>query len=183
MTANKEIETLKGKISSGDWDVMTAATNRLFEIGGQENINYLIGLLNDSNSKVRNAAALTFRENRYNEALEPLLTSINKKENKGYTGTMVYALESLDCKSKLKELFNILFDKNSYEVQYHILTILDEQIFEFTNADLQEIKTKWDELKCDWNRLNNLDKANQKDYDIDDTLIQSYVDGFVSYME
>jgi hypothetical protein len=179
----QEIEKLKNDIFSGDWDKMKASANRLFEIGGQENIDYLVGLLDQSNSGVRNAVALTFRDNEFNDALEPLLNSINRKENKGYNGTMVYALEKLNCGLKLKELFHILFDSNSYEVQNHILTILDEQIFEFTKADLLEIKANWEKVKVSWNKLNNVDSENLRERDIDDNLIQSFVDGYVTYLE
>ncbi|HEY3405594.1 MAG TPA: hypothetical protein VGK59_19560 [Ohtaekwangia sp.] len=183
MIADQEIEKLKTDIFSDDWDKVMAASNRLFEIGGQENIDYLLGLLDQSNSRIRNAVALTFRDNQFNEALEPLLASINKRENKEYTGTMVYALEALDCKFKLRELFNILFDNNSYEVQNHILTILDEQEFEFTEADLLEIKVNWDKIKSSWNELNNINSGNLREHDIDQDLIQSFVDGYVSYLE
>ena len=179
----QEIEKLKNDIFSSDWDKMKASANRLFEIGGQENIDYLLGLLDQTNSEVRNAVALTFRDNEFNDALEPILNSINKKENKGYTGTLVYALEKLDCRLKLKELFNILFDNNSYEVQNHILTILDEQTFEFTEADLLEVKSTWEKLKDNWNELNNVDKDNLKEHDIDQDLVQSFVDGYVTYLE
>ncbi len=179
----QEIEKLKNDIFSGDWDKMKASANRLFEIGGQENIDYLLGLLDQTNSEVRNAVALTFRDNEFNDALETILNSINKKENKGYTGTMVYALEKLDCRLKLKELFNILFDNNSYEVQNHILTILDEQTFEFTETDLLEVKSTWEKLKDNWNELNNVDKDNLKEHDIDQDLVQGFVDGYVTYLE
>ena len=183
MSVDQKIEKLKADIFSDKWDRMKESANRLFEIGGHENIDYLVGLLDQPNSGVRNAVALTFRDNEFNEALEPLLKSIIKKENKGYTGTMVYALEKLDCRLKLKELFNILFDNNSYEVQNHILTILDEQTFEFKEADLLEIKVKWEKLKDNWNELNNVDKDNLREHDIDQELIQSFVDGYVSYLE
>ncbi len=183
MRVVQEIEKLKSDIFSDDWDKVKASVNRLFEIGGQENIDYLIGLLDQSNSGVRNAVALTFRDNEFSDALEPILNAINKKENKGYTGTMVYALDKLDCRLKLKELFDILFDNNSYEVQNHILTILDEQTFEFTEADLLGIKTKWEKLKDNWNELNNVDKDNLREHDIDQGLVQSFIDGYVTYLE
>jgi len=183
MRVDQEIEKLKNDIFSDDWGRMKESSCRLFEIGGHDNIDYLIGLLDQPNSGVRNAVALVFRDNKFNDALEPLLNSIIKKENKGYTGTMVYALEKLDCRLKLKELFNILFDNSSYEVQNHILTILGQQTFELKEADLLEIKVKWEKLKGNWNELNNLDKDNLRKHDIDEDLIQSFVDGYVSYLE
>jgi len=96
---------------------------------------------------------------------------------------MVYALEKLDCRLKLKELFNILLDNSSYEVQNHILTILDSQTFEFTEADLLKVKAKWDNLKDRWDELNNVDKDNLREHDIDQDLVQSFVDRYVIYLE
>ena len=178
MRDDREIEKLKTDIFSENWEKMKVATDRMFEIGGQENIDYLIGLLDQSNLVVRNAVSLTFRKNKFNKALEPLLNSIYKKEYKGYNGTLVYALETLDCSKKLSELFDILFEDNSYEVQYHVLTILDKQIFEFTSEDLLGIKTKWDNLKNNWNEKNKIDPDNLKTYDLDRDLIQNFVDRF-----
>ncbi|MBX2965949.1 MAG: hypothetical protein KF845_07370 [Cyclobacteriaceae bacterium] len=184
MTVDQEIEKLKTGIFSDDWDKMKESSNRLFEIGGQENVDYLIGLLDQSNPLVRNAVALTFMDNKFNDALEPLLKSIIKEENRNARGTMVYALEELDCKNKLKELFDILFTaaKNA-EVQTGILTVLDEQEFEFTKDDLIEIQEKWERLKDDWNELNGINKGKVKDYEIDKETIQNFVDGYVSYLK
>ena len=183
MRVDQEIEKLKSDIFSDDWDKMKSASNRLFEIGGQDNIDYLIGLLDQQNSGVRDAVALTFRDNKFNDALEPLLRAINKNENKGYNGTMAYALEELDCSHKLSELFDILFDKNSWEVQNHILTVLDKQIFEFTEDDLIRIKSKWENIKDNWNDLNKIDKHNLRKHDLDKDLVQNFVDRYVSYLE
>ena len=116
MRIEQEIKKVKREIFSDDWEKMKVSADRLFEIGGQENIDFLIGLLDHQNSGVRNIVALTFRNYKFNDALDPLLRAIRKKENKGLTGTMVYALEELDCSHKLCELFDILFDENSWEV-------------------------------------------------------------------
>ena len=183
MRADQEIEKLKNDIFSDNSDKIKAAADRLFEIGGQENIDYLIKLVEQENSKIRDVVALLIRDNELNEALEPLLKSINKKEFKGYTGTMVYALEKLDCSKKLNELFDLLFGGSSYEVQNHVLTILNEQTFEFTTEDISRIKEKWDKLEKDWNRLNNIDEENISSFDIDKKVIQEFVDGYVSYLE
>src|SRR5689334_20446993 len=128
MTTNHEIEKLKSDISSNDWKRMTESANRLFEIGGQENIDYLVELLDQSNPLIRNAVALTFMDNKFDDALEPLLQSITKKENKNARGTMVHALQELDCSKKLRELFDILFAAaGNVEVQVGILAVLDVQ--------------------------------------------------------
>lgn len=183
MKTDEEIKRLKVEIFSDDWDKMKASADKLFEIGGQKNIDYLLGLLDHQNSKVRNVVALTFRKNKFNEAIDSLLSAISKEENRGYNGTMVYALEELDCSHKLCELFDILFVESSWEVKYHILTILDKQTFEFTEDDLMKIKLKWENIKDSWNELNKIDKDNLQKHDLDKDLIQNFVDGYVSYLE
>ncbi len=184
MRVDQEIEKLKTDIFSIDRDKMKVAVNRLFAIGGQDNIEYLIGLLDQRNSLVRNEVAMTFMDNKFNDALEPLLTSIKKPENRNARGTMVYALQALDCSQKLKELFDILFTATkNIEVQSGILTVLEEQEFEFTKTDLIEIRSTWDMLKETWNDSNGIDDENLKEYEIDREAIQDFVDGYVSYLE
>jgi HEAT repeat protein len=185
MRVDQEIEKLKTDIFSGDRDKMKEAVNRLFAIGGQDNIDYLIELLDQENSLVRNEVAMTFMDNKFNQALEPLLNSISKAENINARGTMVYALQALDCSHKLKELFEILFTATkNWEVQSGVLTVLEEQEFEFTRNDLIDIKDKWERLKENWNDLNGIEKGvTKKAYEIDSDIIQDFVDGYVSYLE
>jgi HEAT repeat protein len=184
MRVNEEIEKLKTDIFSDNWDKMKKSTSRLFEIGGQKNIDYLLGLLDQPNPMVRNAVALTFMDNKFNDALEPLLKSITKDKNKSSRGTMVYALQALDCSNKLKELFDILFTatKNA-EVQSGILTVLVEQEFEFSKDDLIQIQEKWERLKDDWDELNGIKDGEVKDYEIDKGIIQNFVNGYLCYLE
>ncbi len=185
MTTEQEIEKLKTTLfSAEEWDERKASSNRLFEIGGNENIDYLVGLLDQENSLVRNVVAMTFMDNKFNQALEPLLTSINKPENRDARGTMVYALQDLDCSQRLKQLFDILFTATkNWEVQSGILTVLEEQEFEFSEDDLLDVKAKWEQIKDDWNELNNINKDQLREYEIDKDLIQNFVDGYVSYLE
>ncbi|GAB3228638.1 hypothetical protein J0A67_13960 [Algoriphagus aestuariicola] len=177
-----EIEKLKLDIHSGDSGKILESVDMLFKIGEVESIDYLLGLLDHPNSAIRDAVALTFRRNRFNDAVDPLLNSIKKKENKGCNGTMAYALETLDCSLRLKDLFDILFDDNSYETRCHILRILDEQIFEFTEEDLLEIEFKWYKLRDSWNDFNKIDEQNPRDFDLDRDLIQCFVDGYLVYL-
>jgi hypothetical protein len=184
MRVDQEIDKLKTDIFSADWDKVKESVNGLFEIGGQENVDYLIGLLDQENSLIRNAVAMTFMDKKFNEGLEPLLKAIGKVENKNARGTMVYALQTLDCNKKLKELFDILFSATkNWEVQSGILTVLEEQEFEFSKTDLREIQTKWNKIKDDWDEANGIDKDHLKEYEIDKELVQDFVKGYVSYLK
>jgi hypothetical protein len=171
-----EIEQLKNDIMSDDLKNFEAVQTRLIEIGGKEVIDFLKSLLRDDNSKIRNRAALVLAEIKDNSAVEPLLNAIFKKENHDYNGTLVYALEALDCSQKLKEVFKILFFE-SYESKLHAYNILSEQEFEFTKNDLIEIQNMWSEYK------NNPDKHQPYDDEETKEMIQDMVDGFMWYLD
>ncbi|MBP7283744.1 MAG: HEAT repeat domain-containing protein [Leptospiraceae bacterium] len=120
-------------------------------------VTSLISLLSSKNPLTRNEAALALKDRQENSALEPLLAAIFKKENHGYNGTMVYALESLDCSKKLKEIFQILFYE-TFESKMSAYSILTNQEFEFTKQDLLEIQQIWDDCKLHPEKCPNYDE-------------------------
>jgi HEAT repeat protein len=140
-----EFEQLKKDIFSEDWELVKSSAKRLGKIGGDEVINFLTSLLEVDASGIRNRAALALEDIRDNRAVEPLLKAIFKRENHNYNGTMVFALESLDCSKKLKEIFRILFYE-TYEAKLSAYAILDDQTFDFTKQDLLDIQKMW--LDC-----------------------------------
>ena len=170
-----EIETLKSNIFSNDWELVKASANRLAKIGGDIVVTFLISLLKLNDAGIRNRAALALEELSDQRALEPLLEAIFKKENHNYNGTLVFALESLDCSNKLKEIFTILFHE-SYEAKISASAILSEQTFEFNEQDLLDIKQMWDNCK--------LNPENCPDFDNDEVrdLIQINVDSYLLYL-
>ena len=171
-----EIEQLKKDVFSDDWELVKSSANRLGKIGGDEVVDFLISLITLDNSDIRNRAALALEDIKDNRALEPLLTAIFKKENHNYNGTMVFALESLDCSQKLNEIFKILFFE-TYESKISAFAILCDQIFDFTDKDLLEINQMWEDCKL------NPEKC--PGYDDDETreMMHKAVDGFMSYLE
>lgn len=170
-----EIEQLKIDIFSDNWDLVTSSADRLGEIGGNEVVDFLISLTALDNSGIRNRAALALADIQDNRALEPLLTAIFKKENHHYNGTMVFALTSLDCSQKLKEIFKILFYE-SYEAKLSAYTILSDQIFDFTKKDLLEIQNMWDECKQHPSKCPCYEDLETR------KMMQNIVDGFMSYL-
>lgn len=171
-----EFEQLKKDIFSEDWELVKSAADRLGEIGGDEVVDFLISLLSLENSGIRNRAALALRDIGDNKAVKPLLKAIFKKENLNYNGTMVYALEALDCSKNLKEIFKILFYQGA-EAKLSADTILSEQIFTFYREDILIIKRMWDDCK--------LHPEKCPDYDDIDTreMMESAVEGFMRYLE
>jgi len=170
-----EIEQLKSVFISDDLKNLEDVQTRLIVIGGKEVVDFLKSLLADDDSKIRNRAALVLGDIKDNSAVEPLLKAIFKKENHDYNGTLVYALEALDCSQKLKEVFRILFFE-SYESKLHAYNILTEQEFEFTKSDLKEIQNMWNEYK------NNPDQHQLYDDQETKEMIQDAVEGYMWYL-
>jgi HEAT repeat protein len=173
MQPDHTLATLKIDFFSPDSAVATAAANKLGELGGDEVLDFLISVLKSPNALQRNSAALALRDIGDNRAAEPLWQEILDPQNRNQRATMVYALERLDCSQKLPELFDLLF-YGSYEAQMYAGTILDEQIFEFSEADLHTIQSKWDDLQ----------KHPEKcvDFELRKDDIQHFVEGFTSYL-
>jgi len=170
-----EVEQLKKGVFSDDWELVKSSADRLGQIGGDVVVDFLITLIALDNSGIRNRAALALEDIKDNRALEPLLTAIFKKENHNYNGTMVFALESLDCSQKLKEIFRILFYE-TYESKISAYAILSDQIFDFTKEDLLEIQNMWDDCKQHPDKCPCYDDIETRE------MMQDAVNGFMSYL-
>ena len=173
MQPEQTLDSLKADFFSPDPVVATAAAGRLGELRGTEVIDFLLSVLKSKDALQRNSAALALRDIGDNRAGEPLWQEIQNPENRNKRGTMVYALEKLDCSQKLPDLFDLLF-YGSYEVKMYAGTILDEQIFEFSEADLHAIQRKWDDLQRHPEKCVDFESCK------DD--IQHFVEGFTSYL-
>ena len=174
MDLKAKIEQAKKDIVSDDWETRMAASDFLSENGTPEVKGFLISLLSSSEQLTRDAAALAIREIGDNNAINPLLTAIFKKENIHNNGTLVYALQTLDCSKKLKELFEILF-YHDYEAQVMADMILDKQEFEFTKQDILDIEAEWEGIKIHSEKCPNYGDSKET--------IQSSIDGFLTYLE
>ncbi|UOQ77893.1 hypothetical protein MUN84_04405 [Hymenobacter sp. 5516J-16] len=190
MSKKDRLTYLKSAVFSADRNEARNACYRLFHFGGRfhkttqrRNRRFLLDLLVHENAQVRNAVAIVFRENRFNHAVIPLLKAIKNPANLQNRGTLVYALQALNCRKKLVELFEIVFEAagNNWEVQQHVLTVLDEQSFVTTPAELRHIKQRWEDLRPSWNRINNITAGAPARYDLDDTLIQSFIDEHLTH--
>lgn len=169
------MEKLREEILLKVWQKAKEAGNKLAAIRGQEVIDFLIDLLNSDEPRIRNIAALALRDIGDNQAVEPLYKAIFRKENENNRGTLVYALQTLDCSDKLTELFDLLFYGN-FEVKMGASTILDEQEFEFTREDITLILLKWDDL------LIHPEKC--PDYNEEcKNFLKDYVDAFSEYLK
>ena len=134
----------------------------------------MISLLDLDDYGIRDRAALALEQIGDNKAVEPLFKSIFKNHN--YNGTMVFALESLDCSKHLKDIFKILFYE-AYEAKMSAMAILDTQIFEFTSQELMEISDMWEDCKLHPEKCPEIedDEVNKE--------MQDSVDGFMEYLK
>ena len=171
-----EFNQLQKDIFSDDWETVKLAGNRLGKIGGKEVVDFLISLLNLDNSGIRNRAALALEEIKDSRAVEALLIAIFKKENHDYNGTMVFALESLDCSKKLKEIFRILFF-DTYEAKISAYEIVFDQVFDFTKEDIIEVQKMWDSCKS------NPEKCPNYDDDVTKKMMQDAFDAYIGYLK
>jgi hypothetical protein len=132
----------------------------------------LAKILASNQPKIRNRAALIIRKTADNQAVVPLLFAIFKKANRNYNGTLVYALQSLDCSHYLKEIFKILFFEG-YEAKLMAYQILCDQEFIFTKNDLLKIQKMYQ--KHQQLAVKNEDETNEM---INDAYI-----GYMSYLK
>jgi len=173
MTQN-EIEELKKNIFSDDNDVVISSADKLGKIGGAEVTDFLISLLSSESARIRHCAALALVDIGDNRSVDPLLTAIFKKENKNYTGTLVYALSELDCTEKLLEVFTILFYED-YHCKWIAFGILDQKTFEFSKEDLYKIEIMWEDCKAHPEKCPDYEKTK------DD--IEYMVNNYLSYIK
>lgn len=87
----------------------------------------LISILKSTRSKlIRNAIAIALRRLRAQEALKTLVKEARNPEFQGYSGTLVYAMQTLDCRAILHELADFVANGPSYEVSLMALLALEE---------------------------------------------------------
>ena len=104
-------------------------------MAGEPEFGQLVSLLGSSDGAVRNGAALRLRDLQDNRAVEPLFQAIHVAANINNRGTLVYALQTLDCSEHFTDLFQLALHGN-YEDQCMALIILEEQEFAADDAQL-----------------------------------------------
>ena len=106
-----------------------------------EGVDSLIRLLASHDPAIRNDAALELRELGDAAAVGPLLTAAEKPANANDRGTLIYALQTLDCSSHFARLFDLALT-GSYEVQCHALSILENQRMQATSLEVATAREK-----------------------------------------
>lgn len=132
--------------------------------------------MENDNPGIRNRAALALSDIGNNRAVKPLFKAIFQKEIADYSGTLVYALQFLDCSKYLIELYKIIFYQ-AFEAKMEAMAILRDQSFNFTTEDLLEIKLMWDDC------IVNPEICPEFDNEKVRSEMQYSVDGFIEYLD
>jgi hypothetical protein len=169
-----DLKALKEEFISTDWGIAEPALDKLVATGGDEVFEFFLSFLTRTDVLLASRASIGLHDLEDSRAVEPLMVAILKKENENFRGTMVYALEKLDCSHLLPQLFDLLFYGNA-EVKMGVMTLLDRQEFEFNLEDLNDIRVKWEDLK--------LHPEKCPDYEASKERIKDCVDGFLTYLK
>lgn len=140
---DRTISELVDDLQSDDWEIAEEASEVLVARGGTDVVDSLIPLLRSTVIRVRYWAAHVLREIGDDRAVEPLVNAINVPENRNYSGSLVYALQTLDCRHYFLFLFDLAIE-GDFEVRSLVLMILEEQEFELTPTILAEATNKLD---------------------------------------
>ena len=130
-------------LRSDDWEIAEGASEVLVARGGTDVVDSLIPVLRSTDARVRNWAAHVLREIGDDRAVEPLVNAINVPENCNNRGSLVYALQTLDCRNHFQFLFDLAIEGN-YEVRCMVLMIFEDQEFELTPTIVAEVTNKLD---------------------------------------
>ena len=133
----RSIESIMIDLISPDYQQAQRAMAEIIHEPTPEAVRMICELLSSRDASVRARAASIVRELRMQEALPFLLDAIRDKRNEGNRGSLVYALQKLDCRAQFSFLFELVTTANNYEIESHALSILSGQVFDVTAQDLE----------------------------------------------
>jgi hypothetical protein len=117
----------------------------LEELGlDSRSVEELLPLITSKSASVRDGAALELRElaeSGVQVPVEPFLAAIKDPANRDHRGTLVYALEAMDCSQQF-DLLSDLALHGDYEVSLHAYTILSEQPMAVTPLMVQRAEAR-----------------------------------------
>ena len=132
-------EHVKNQFNENDWSDKLISNSSLDPNDKDRSVKYIIEQLNSRDTSTRYIASLMIIQYEINDAAEMLIKRILDADTLNSNGTVTFALEELDCKHHLVEVFEILATQ-SYESKCHAYNILSAQEFIFTKDDLIQMK-------------------------------------------
>jgi hypothetical protein len=138
-----EQAALLAEIQSEDWETAREAAHVLAEYG-RDALLGLLPLLKSASVLTRRATMLALRDIGDAFAVPFLVAAIEDPLTSETHGSMAYALRYHDCANLFLFLFNLALN-GTYEAQNHALSILYDQTFFFTDADLDTTQRQLDD--------------------------------------
>jgi hypothetical protein len=108
--------------------------------------NKAIDDLKSEDPKIRNKASLVLRDLGDQRAVAPLISAIVNADNSKSIGTMLYALEVMDCRELFLPLIRIAIGGN-FEASAIALDLLHDKDFSVTDEDFTESKNIFDNIE------------------------------------
>jgi len=144
---DKEISALKEKIRSDNWETCKSAVDRLAEINTEDSTTILLDMLRSGDSQIRNLSADAMRETHNQKYFTPLIKRIKELGAKGQIGTLVCALENLDCSRNLYDIADLNLNAGeNMEIKQSTTAILNRQAFRLTNKEFEDVKNLLDKF-------------------------------------
>jgi HEAT repeat protein len=134
------LERLKFKLHHSEWRETLSAADELGAASSSLADTILIEGLSSTSPRVRNASAIAIKDNETKNALPALVKAISKPENINSRGTLVSALEAMDCSELFMFLFRLALDAN-YECKMGATDVLAEQEFYIDDNDIALAKS------------------------------------------
>jgi|GEM_PF-3549123 len=131
------LQALRNALESEDWEAAYKAAQALGSLATQESEQALIDALGSASPLTRNSAALAIPDRKLQRAVPALVNAILNPANLNHRGTLVYALEVMDCTQLFSFLFRLALEGN-YECRMIALGILVNKGFYISNDELKE---------------------------------------------
>lgn len=97
--------------------------------------------------KHRNTIAIVLGDLKCNEAITTIVDLINMPQNRNCIGTLIYALQELDCEKEIKKIVHVLFDGN-LESKCNMYHLLLDKIHSMSKEDRLECLDMIEKEKC-----------------------------------
>lgn len=134
----KNMENINIFLENHRIDELVTYVQHLPKSEQKETTDYLLSKLKtSSDGNSRNMLAIILSDLKCQDAVEILMELISKPELENNRGSLVYALENLECAKYYKELLPLLF-KGNFEVRMQIYSVM-QNIF----PQLCEQEQKW----------------------------------------
>lgn len=85
----------------------------------------------------RNTMAIVLSDLKCNQAIGEMISLIKNPENSKSIGTIIYALQNLDCEKNILTIFDLLF-KGNYEVRCNMYNLLECKIDKMDEKDIEK---------------------------------------------